>query len=146
MGQIINKTIMIYVNGNILLTMLLHVGGRFLFRCEETNSGGPLAAAVVPMSGVKSGRRRQKRGGGGRLRGPRGLTVDLRGNILVADDCSRVCMFSSTGRYVRNLLTDEDLVKYPEAVHCSRSGTGLLAITEWNPNNMYAVKVFTLYE
>jgi len=95
--------------------------------------------------GGRSGRaRRQKRGG--RLLGPRGLTVDLRGNILVADDCSRVCMFNSSGRYVRNLLTDEDSVKYPEAVHCSRSGSGLLAITEWNPNSMYAVKVFTLYE
>jgi len=124
-----------------------HAGGRFLFRCEETNPGGPLAAAVVPLSSAKSGRRRQRRVGvGGRLRGPRGLTVDLRGNVLVADDCSRVCMFNSAGRYVRNLLTDEDSVKYPEAVHCSRSGTGLLAITEWNPNNMYAVKVFTLYE
>lgn len=123
-------------------------GGRFLFRCESTNPGGALAAAVVPLSsggGGRSGRaRRQKRGG--RLLGPRGLTVDLRGNILVADDCSRVCMFNSSGRYVRNLLTDEDSVKYPEAVHCSRSGSGLLAITEWNPNSMYAVKVFTLYE
>jgi len=127
-----------------LFLFLELAGGRFLFRCELTNPGGPLAAAVVPLSGVRSGRRRQKRGG--RLRGPRGLTVDLRGNILVADDCSRVCMFNSSGRYVRNLLTDEDAVKYPEAVHCSRSGSGLLAITEWNPNNMYAVKVFTLYE
>jgi len=125
---------------------LYFAGGRFLFRCDATTPGGPLAAAVVPMSsgGLRSGRRRQKRGG--RLLGPRGLTVDLRGNILAADDCSRVCMFNAAGRYVRNLLTDEDSVKYPEAVHCSRSGSGLLAITEWNPNNMYAVKVFTLYE
>ena len=106
----------------------------------------------MPLSRVGGGggrgrRHRAKRGSGGaHLRGPRGLTVDLRGNILVADDCSRVCMFNSAGRYVRNLLTDEDSVKYPEAVQCSRSGTGLLAITEWNPNSMYAVKVFTLYE
>lgn len=117
-----------------------------MFRCDVTTPGGPLAAAVVPMSAGTRSRRRRPHHGSGRLRGPRGLTVDLRGNILVADDCSRVCMFNSGGRYVRNLLTHEDSVKYPEAVHCSRSGSGLLAITEWNPNNMYSVKVFNLYE
>jgi len=78
------------------------------------------------------------------LKGPRGVTVDLNGNILVADDCGRICMFDETGTYVRNLLSEEDSVKYPDAIECSSHG--YLAVTEWNANNMCAVKMFNMYE
>lgn len=106
--------------------------GKFLFYSSE---------AMRKPSGDVIGERTVKRR---KLRGPRGVAVDLKGNILVADDCCRVCMFDSSGRYVRNLLTEEDSVKFPEAVHCSRGG--LLAVTEWNPSNMFAVKMFNMYE
>ena len=79
-----------------------------------------------------------------RLKGPRGVAVDMKDNIVVADDCGRVCLLDQVGKYVRNLLTEEDTVKYPEAV--ATSDAGYLAITEWNPNNMFAVKVFNMYE
>lgn len=79
-----------------------------------------------------------------KLRGPRGVCTDFHGNILVADDCSRVCMFDGAGKYVRNLLTEEDFVKYPEAI--ATSSDGRMAVTEWNPNNMFAIKMFNLYE
>ena len=79
-----------------------------------------------------------------RLKGPRGVAVDLKDNIVVADDCGRVCLLDKVGKYVRNLLTEEDTVKFPEALASSRAG--LLAVTEWNPNNMFAVKVFNMYE
>jgi len=78
------------------------------------------------------------------LTGPRGVTVDLNGNILVADDNCRVCMFDQYGVYIRNLLSEEDSVKHPEAVRCSPRG--YLAVTEWNANNMCAVKMFNMYE
>jgi hypothetical protein len=81
----------------------------------------------------------------GRLKAPRGIAIDHRqGNVIVADDRSRVCMFSSGGAYIRNLLTEDDSVKFPEAIECSKSG--LLAVTEWSPNNAFAVKLFNLYE
>jgi hypothetical protein len=53
-------------------------------------------------------------------------------------------MFDGAGKYVRNLLTEEDLVKYPEAI--ATSSDGRMAVTEWNPNNMFAIKMFNLYE
>lgn len=110
--------------------------GRFLFASSETG----VRRASLDLAFDAPDRKTKRR----RLKGPRGLSVDLKGNILVADDCSRVCMFDGAGKYVRNLLTEEDSVKYPEVVHCSQKG--LLAVTEWNPANMYAVKVFKLYE
>ena len=79
-----------------------------------------------------------------RLKGPRGICTDIRGEILVADDRSRICLFDGSGQYIRNLLTEEDTIKYPEALACSP--TGLLAVTEWNPNNMFAIKMFNLYD
>lgn len=106
--------------------------GKFLFYSSEA-----MRKPSADVIGERTVKRRK-------LRGPRGVTVDLKGNILVADDCCRVCMFDSNGRYVRNLLTEEDSVKFPEAVHCSRGG--LLAVTEWNPSNMFAVKMFNMYE
>lgn len=111
--------------------------GRFLFSASET--GVRRASLDLAFDGQPDRKTKRRR-----LKGPRGLSVDLKGNILVADDCSRVCMFDGAGKYVRNLLTEEDSVKYPEVVHCSSKG--LLAVTEWNPANMYAVKVFKLYE
>lgn len=85
--------------------------------------------------------KRQKRR---RLKGPRGIAVDIRDNILVADDSGKICLFDSSGRYIRNLLTDEDSIKYPEALAANKQG--YLAVTEWNPNNMYAIKIFSMYE
>ena len=85
-----------------------------------------------------------KRKRGRKLRAPRGITVDLRGNIIVADDNCRVCMFDCEGKYLRNILTDEDSVKFPEAL--ATNSLGNLAVTEWNPHNMFSVKVFNLYE
>ena len=108
------------------------VNGEFLFR--NGDSGVP----VMNQYGVEKKRLRH------RLKGPRGVAVDLKGNILVADDNSRVCMFSSQGRYVRNVLTEEDSVKYPEGLATNNSG--ILAVTEWNPSNMFAIKIFRLYE
>jgi hypothetical protein len=72
------------------------------------------------------------------------VSVDMKGNILVADEYSRICMFDSAGKFVRNVLTDEDAIKFPEVVLCD--SRGLLAVTEFNLNNMFAVKVFKLYE
>ena len=77
------------------------------------------------------------------LKGPRGISIDVKGNILVADDRSRVCLFDQQGHFHRNLLTEEDSVKYPEAL--ASNAKGQLAVTEWNPNNMYAIKVFDMY-
>lgn len=106
--------------------------GKFLFYTTD--------AMRRPSVDLPSDRKVKRR----TLKGPRGIAVDLNGNMLVADDCCRVCMFDSSGRYLRNLLNEEDSVKYPEAIECSRKG--LLAVTEWNPNNMFAIKVFTMYE
>jgi DNA-binding beta-propeller fold protein YncE len=145
--------ILVADSGNDCVKAFDPTGTHFLFHCDVTTPGGSSLVTSPPDQQHHHHHSQQHRSSrlrqgprGGRLRGPRGLTVDLRGNILVADDCCRICMFDSNGRYVRNLLTDEDWVKYPEAVHCSRVGSGLLAVTEWNPNNMNAVKVFTLYE
>jgi DNA-binding beta-propeller fold protein YncE len=104
------------------------------------SAGGGCAAAAAAAGGKTSaaGKRR-------RLKGPRGIAIECRQrHVIVADDRSRVCMFSSGGQYVRNLLTEDDSVKYPEAIECSRSG--LLAVTEWNQNNAFAIKLFNLYE
>lgn len=139
-----HDNILVSDSGNDCIKAFDSNGSRFLFRCDVTTAGAPSLTSLI--STEQKTRTRHRHRAGGRLKGPRGVCVDMRGNILVADDCCRVCMFDSTGRYVRNLLTDEDLVKYPEAVHCSRSGSGLMALTEWNPNSMFAVKVFTLYE
>lgn len=138
--------ILVSDNGNDCVKAFDATGSRFLFRCDVTTAGGAPSLMSLITGEQKTRSRFRRHRPGGRLKGPRGVCVDLRGNIMVADDCSRVCMFDSNGRYVRNLLTDEDLVKFPEAVHCSRSGTGLMALTEWNPNSVFAVKVFTLYE
>ena len=128
--------------------------GRYLYTAAETSSvrrqssvfdvaGACSAVSIAASAAVAAAADRKLRRR--KLKGPRGLSVDQRGNLLVADDCGRVSMFDGEGQYVRNLLTEEDFVKYPEAVHCSPRG-GLLAVTEWNPNNMFAVKVFSLYE
>ena len=79
-----------------------------------------------------------------KLKSPRGVAVDPRGNILVADDNGRVSMFTSQGRYLRSVLTEEDTVKFPEGL--ATNSTGYLAVTEWNPHNMFAIKVFCMYE
>ena len=115
--------------------------GQFMFYASEAATRRASMDMFAYSSGTGIERRYVKRR---KLKGPRGLTVDPKGSILVADDCSRVCMFDPAGNYIRNLLTEEDSVKYPEAVHCSPSG--LLAVTEWNPNNMFAVKMFNLFE
>jgi len=140
-----NDNVLVSDSGNDCVKAFDPTGARFLFRCDVTKVGTPSLMSLINDE-QKTRTRLHRHRAGGRLRGPRGVCVDLRGNILVADDCSRVCMFDSAGRYVRNLLTDEDQVKFPEAIHCSRSGSGLMALTEWNPNSMFAVKVFTLYE
>lgn len=106
--------------------------GKFLFYATDATR----RPSVDPPTDRKVRRRA--------LKGPRGIAVDPSGNVLVADDCCRVCMFDSFGGFVRNLLTEDDSVKYPEAVGCS--SRGLLAVTEWNPNNMFAIKVFSMYE
>jgi len=118
------------------------ISGRFLYCASEAVRR---ASSDVISLQAASDRKQQSIAKRRKLKAPRGISVDpLHGHVIVADDRSRVCMFDAGGRYVRNLLTDEDSVKYPEAVHCSQSG--LLAVTEWNPNNMFAVKLFNLYE
>ena len=109
------------------------VNGQYLYRSSDIRRG-----SIADSFMFESKRKRRK------LRGPRGIAIDLKSNILVADDNSRVCMFDSRGKYVRNVLTDEDSVKYAEGV--ATNSKGLLAVTEWNPSNMFAVKVFSLYE
>ena len=79
-----------------------------------------------------------------KLKAPRGVAVDPKGNILVADDHGRVSMFTSQGKYIKNVLTEEDTVKFPEGL--ATNSTGYLAVTEWNPHNMFAIKVFAMYE
>ena len=105
--------------------------GNYMFRTSESRHKGP---------DVSMGMSCKKRG----LKAPRGICTDLKGHILVADDRSRVCLFDSAGKYIRNLLTEDDKVKYPEAL--AMSSRGQLAVTEWNPNNMYSIKVFDLYQ
>ncbi len=109
------------------------INGHYMFRSSEIRRGTSNEAILF-----ENKRKRRK------LRSPRGISIDLKGNILVADDNSRVCMFDCRGKYVKNVLTDEDSVKYAEGVATNMSG--LLAVTEWNPSNMFAVKVFSLYE
>ena len=106
--------------------------GRFIFQTSAVRKKPSFDYGEIRKS------RRKK------LKGPRGLCVDHKGNILVADDYSRVCMFDDSGNFLRNLLTEDDTVKYPEALGCSRFGQ--IAVTEWNPNNMLSVKLFNMYE
>ncbi len=110
------------------------VNGQYLYRSSDIRR----ASVVGESFAFESKRKRRK------LRGPRGIAIDLKCNILVADDNSRVCMFDSLGKYKRNVLTDEDSVKFAEGV--ATNNKGHLAVTEWNPSNMFAVKVFSLYE
>ena len=99
---------------------------------------------------LSDSQRRQSTEGGkpnkkrGKLKGPRGIAVDIKDNTIVADDSGKVCLFDPKGTYARNLLTDEDTVKYPEAIATNRYGR--LAVTEWNTNNMFSIKVFHMYE
>lgn len=78
-----------------------------------------------------------------RLKSPRGVAIDPKGNILVADDNNRVCMFDCGGKYMRNILTEDEHVKYVEGLATNAEGD--LALTECNPTNMIAVKVFHVY-
>ncbi len=111
------------------------INGQYLFRSSEVRrSTISIGDGFAPLENKRKRRR---------LRGPRGIAIDVKSNILVADDNSRVCMFDARGKYVRNVLTDEDSVKYAEGLATNK---GLLAVTEWNPSNMFAVKVFSLYE
>ncbi|ELU17596.1 hypothetical protein CAPTEDRAFT_226007 [Capitella teleta] len=105
------------------------------------NANGDFILKTCEEHRVTTGGEKLRRRG---LKGPRGITTDLKGNILVADDRSRVAHYSNSGKYIRNLLAKDDSVKYPEALCCCSSGR--LVVTEWNPNNMFAVKVFDLYE
>ncbi len=126
-------------NDNILVSdcgnhcfKVFDINGRYMFKSSEIRKQAEHSFIF------ESKRKRRK------LRAPRGIAVDLRGNILIADDNCRVCMFDSQGKYVRNILTDEDSVKFAEALSTNDNGT--LAVSEWNPNNMFAVKLFSLYE
>jgi tripartite motif-containing protein 2/3 len=110
---------------------------KFIYKVDDSMRRTPSQDLILSTSKISKPKGRT-------LKAPRGVTVDLSGNILVADDCGRICMFDSEGVYVRNLLTEDDFVKYPEAVHCSRRG--FLAVTEWSANNMCAVKMFNMYE
>lgn len=78
-----------------------------------------------------------------KLKGPRGVAVDGRANIFVADDHNRVSMFDSQGSFTRFALTEEDMVRYPEAVCYCLDGS--LIISEWSPGNLFSVKKFSLY-
>lgn len=79
-----------------------------------------------------------------KLRSPKGVCTDHRaGHILVADEFSRVCMFDTQFEYVRNLLTEQDHIKFPEALDINKYGQ--LAVTEWSPSNMCALTVFSIY-
>ena len=98
-------------------------------------------AAIAGALGGASGAGRRQRT---TLRGPCGVTVDPVGNILVADDCCRIAMFDECGTYVRNLLGEEDAIRYPDSIRCSRGGR--LAVTEWNTSSAWAMKMFSLYE
>ncbi|KAK2154283.1 hypothetical protein LSH36_272g05064 [Paralvinella palmiformis] len=106
--------------------------GRFMFWTSEIRK-----KPSVDYGEMRKSKRKK-------LKGPRGICIDHKGNILVADEYSRVCMFDECGNFLRNILTDEDGVKYPEAICCSREGH--IAVTEWNPNNMLAIKLFNMYE
>jgi len=116
---------------------------------SELFSSGGLLTTASASSGVAAGGVGKHQASAAskrrRLKGPRGIAVEHRQrHVIVADDRSRVCLLSPSGQYVRNLLTEDDSVKYPEAIDCSRSG--LLAVTEWNQNNAFAIKLFNLYE
>lgn len=105
--------------------------GQYMFRSSNTRSGTDTFFFERKKKKCK-------------MRAPRGINVDMKGNILIADDNQRVCLFDSYGKYVRNILTDEDSVRFAEGL--ATNSQGLLAVTEWNPNNMFAVGVFSLYE
>ena len=109
---------------------IFNLNGQFLYKTSN------LTTATDETCGFKKKSRK--------LKSPRGVAVDHWGNILVADDYGRVSMFSSKGKYIRSVLTEEDTVKFPEGL--ATNTTGYLAVTEWNPHNMFAIKVFCMYE
>jgi hypothetical protein len=78
-----------------------------------------------------------------KLKSPRGVAIDMMGNLLITDDHSRVTLFNKELVYQQSLLNYKDGVKFPEAVATNDSGR--LAVTEWNPNQMFAVKVYNIY-
>ena len=78
-----------------------------------------------------------------KVKSPRGVAIDMVENLLVTDDHSRVALFNQETMFEQNLLEYKDCVRYPEAVAANNEGK--LAITEWNPNQMFAVKVYNMY-
>ena len=48
-----------------------------------------------------------------------------------------------TNLHLRFLLTEEDKVRFPEAVCYSSYGN--IFISEWSPGNLFCVKKFSLY-
>ena len=107
-------------------------------RSSHSEEASPWATFSGRTSGIRSGSCKTS------LKSPRGVCVDPKGNILVADDRGRVCILNNKAKFERNLLTAEDGVYFAEDLAVNYKGQ--LAVTEWNPSNMFAIKVFGVYE
>ena len=78
-----------------------------------------------------------------RIKDPRGITIDVHGNIVVAEwGGNRISMFSPDGRFIRHLLAEEE-IKYPWGVAASDSG--LLLMSEQKLNAKPALKMYQCY-
>ncbi len=61
---------------------------------------------------------------------PRGVCTDSRGNIIVCDSGNRrISVFSNTGKYIQDLLTRHDYLRYPYDIAISKH-SGFLAVSQ----------------
>ncbi|CAD5121393.1 unnamed protein product [Dimorphilus gyrociliatus] len=83
----------------------------------------------------------------GHLRRPHGICSTTDGNILVADrDNHRVAMFSTDGKFIKNVLTRHDGIKYPSHLNL-QTDSDRLVLVESNSaglgqNGHFCVKIF----
>lgn len=74
----------------------------------------------------------------GRFRCPQGVTSDAKGNFIVCDSANkRVSVFSSSGRFIEDLLTEDDGLDSPSSIDYNRSGRLVVA------NNVSRSGMFT---